>query len=819
MWESIWNKKDKLESSRWSLMSSIYIIDDMTSKMLNELSSKDIAEKDLLFFLHHQRVFFHLRNLARDLQRYYLSDEGICKQLFDDVNENQINYRISTDDGEGKIVEPEYIHSTVLDECTSDIDIVHQAFNQRRFVLNYSSDLKHIPPAFEQLKSLYAADQLGMDALVPAMKAGYIEKETQVITHLQQRTEARMIPYYKALLVGMSYSVGTIESYGLEYLAIPHEIAHYLYWHGIIQSEVDEVEDPTMHNILKIRLTRLESLDWRRDWLEELFADVYGCLIAGPVNVLGCQELLIGNADVVFHEDTDEHPIPILRPLMQSHILRLLAKRTMRFDFAASLDELDKRWLATPRIYETTTVTGQNPLGRRYELKGLPHPLSGQEIIDRLTPVFETILDLLQELIERIEPWSHNEPDILKLYLGFVEKAGEVIHSPDHDLDIALKRLDLFNTLENVYSYRWGELTDDEFISQIRDPDLTTAVNKLYDYYAEVLTVDEFVMALKGINKNFNLTVDELINTKVGANLPNALTEKLDEYLTRPVDDLKDEIVDPVLAAALQQLDLYENLAAEELRHEPVDLGLAAALMELTNADTTTADQVTNALKTLNEVYTKTHQTEGVTPDPLLTTAFKKLDLYANLVNEQLKGESSDLIVAAALKQVDQADILSAAEFALALRKLNEFYPVTASDFWNNTIDQALATALINKLNMHLMLPEDDLKDHPLDTLLVATLIDKLDHAFYIRKVSPAYTIDLLFKDLERHAFTSRSGEFREAYNAIRSQNEALPEGEPKKMLPIENWLDVLFVESWKSGGAKNIQNDYGLFRRIRRGR
>jgi hypothetical protein len=49
-------------------------------------------------------------------------------------------------------------------------------------------------------------------------------------------------------------------------------------------------------------------------WLEEIFADIYGCLIGGPVMALSSQDLAMAGSLKDFVENDDEHPAPALRP-------------------------------------------------------------------------------------------------------------------------------------------------------------------------------------------------------------------------------------------------------------------------------------------------------------------------------------------------------------------------------------------------------------------------------------------------------------------------------------------------------------------------
>ncbi|MBK8051684.1 MAG: hypothetical protein IPK16_34110 [Anaerolineales bacterium] len=58
---------------------------------------------------------------------------------------------------------------------------------------------------------------------------------------------------------------------------------------------------------------------------EEVFADVYGVLIAGPAAVLAMQAMVMANLPARLTVDDGDHPAPILRPALMSAVLHEMA--------------------------------------------------------------------------------------------------------------------------------------------------------------------------------------------------------------------------------------------------------------------------------------------------------------------------------------------------------------------------------------------------------------------------------------------------------------------------------------------------------------
>lgn len=161
---------------------------------------------------------------------------------------------------------------------------------------------------------------------------------------------------------------------------------------------VRRILTPRIHEVLADKLERLHMLatDWRRHWVEELFCDAYGCLIAGPVNVLGFQFLLSDDQYEHEHLHRGKHPVASLRPFIQSEMLREMDRRGTA-TYARIPDLLDLHWQNHLRVYGDHDHR-RDILDARFTPEGQTPALTGAQVIDALQIVIDQIFDLFGEL-------------------------------------------------------------------------------------------------------------------------------------------------------------------------------------------------------------------------------------------------------------------------------------------------------------------------------------------------------------------------------------------------------------------------------------
>lgn len=187
----------------------------------------------------------------------------------------------------------EYVVSATLNQISYDLSVIQQATEQRN------------TPRFKEI--LDKADRLAQNALNLATDRGLLQP-TAVVTYFNKSANIRVIPYAPVALIGVPFTSLTSNQ---DLLAIPHEVGHYVYNHA---------------TGLAANLHQQIPLDppWFNRWIEEIFADIYGCLVAGPLIGLDFQDLLLDNPAENFTKDNGEHPIDALRPFIHITVLQQL---------------------------------------------------------------------------------------------------------------------------------------------------------------------------------------------------------------------------------------------------------------------------------------------------------------------------------------------------------------------------------------------------------------------------------------------------------------------------------------------------------------
>ena len=225
---------------------------------------------------------------------------------------------------------PDTILCLILDQAFTDFSVIQQAISQRQV-----DNMKEV---------LDIADQLAWLALVDPVRKYLDSPNTTVLTYLHKSTNVRLIPYAPVAVVGIPYTgIMKAESERLDinttvtqdYLGIPHEIGHHVFWHCNINP--DEQENPLkLFDYLKGALQDDDAFVAR--WAEEIFADMYGLAIGGPLIAKAGQSVQKVIAADKFFSDDGEHPTSALRP-------RIAAKILQDLEYGQS-DILLQDWLA-----------------------------------------------------------------------------------------------------------------------------------------------------------------------------------------------------------------------------------------------------------------------------------------------------------------------------------------------------------------------------------------------------------------------------------------------------------------------------------------
>jgi hypothetical protein len=218
---------------------------------------------------------------------------------------------------------PEYVYGTIVSQIGYDISIFEHIIHQRR----------------QEDETLKEADCLAMEALKPAIAKGWLPANTVALCYYQKFPTIRVIPYANVALIGIPFSC---QKAPRDLLSIPHEVGHYVYWRGKVnldKREQGNLKDNLAKTLGKIKLQdnqpRLdlnmpqdvnkqyqEIPQYALKWTEEIFADVYACLIAGELAAYAGQEVMLSsNSTRELYEDDGEHPPSIIRPSIYHKVL------------------------------------------------------------------------------------------------------------------------------------------------------------------------------------------------------------------------------------------------------------------------------------------------------------------------------------------------------------------------------------------------------------------------------------------------------------------------------------------------------------------
>jgi len=227
---------------------------------------------------------------------------------------------------------PEAVYSIVLNQIGYDLEVLQRAVQQRA------------TGSAAMTETLKETDKLAWLALKPAIDAGLLPADTTALTYFQKSPVSRVIPYAPVALIGVPYSSMSVAR---DHLALPHEMGHYVYWHGYVPGTSEPLRRALQRAVFEElkQCVTLESPEfplWCAVWLEELFADAYGALIAGPVMALDFQDLSLHSSCSEFTTSDNDHPVPIIRPDIYTKVLQKVA--TTDNQWAAWADRLLQRW-------------------------------------------------------------------------------------------------------------------------------------------------------------------------------------------------------------------------------------------------------------------------------------------------------------------------------------------------------------------------------------------------------------------------------------------------------------------------------------------
>ncbi|RME59758.1 MAG: hypothetical protein D6790_10230, partial [Caldilineae bacterium] len=309
---------------------------------------------------------------------------------------------------------PLHLIRACLQRVAADHEIIQQAVLQRRWN-RHGEGAYHVS---EQALGLLLMDKLAIQAMGPfahLLTKSKDEPLPLIVSYLSERTHMRRLPYAEdVILIGVSYDrVPPAEDIfadkpllgvgfpAAELMAIPHEVGHHMYHHA----RLPETEQTFAQLSEQFR----ENPYFR--WCEEIFADLYGCVVAGPLSALSMQALLTSGDRARVWKDDEEHPTPMVRVFILAEMLRALKKyeeesgksaagASLHYAFAEMVDQLDRDWAEILRLWGYERVgTGAGRPARIY----LPDPATVQ--LDKLVNVermLASVRPIIVEFVERL---------------------------------------------------------------------------------------------------------------------------------------------------------------------------------------------------------------------------------------------------------------------------------------------------------------------------------------------------------------------------------------------------------------------------------
>jgi len=309
-----------------------------------------------------------------------------------------------------------------------DAEILQRAILQRRWEVDTPG--RYIRSL--QATSLLATDKLAAMALAPFQQRLPGAFDVKPLTYFSRETQIHRLPYSDLfILVGLSYDLIPPEAsrrfYGattavgakglpaFELMAIPHEVGHLVYHNA-------RLTDGTP--CLALGAAFKENAYAR--WAEEIFADVYGCLVAGPLTALGLQAILATGDPEQIGEDDGEHPTPIVRPYLLSEILRELGRqRPDRYAFAQAIESLDANWAGILQRWGFAIVEAFEGGAFRIVLPGQADDyretvVNVTTVLHALRPMIRTFVGRLMESAE-LSPWAGAEGNELSAHIPWIQ--------------------------------------------------------------------------------------------------------------------------------------------------------------------------------------------------------------------------------------------------------------------------------------------------------------------------------------------------------------------------------------------------------------
>ncbi len=235
-----------------------------------------------------------------------------------------IEYRLASSDE----YPPDYVLGVTLKQIAYDLEVIQRVAEQRIWASQTENDRIN--------KTLTIADgvaKVTLEKVYNSKQTTITGKPPTVITYLEKSPSVRCFPYPITTDTGVAliaipftcvfHSDAPTPENIQDYVPILHELGHCVFWYGQIKGAGDTLIP--IHKTLSQSLAEMkEKTPWCFRWIEEIFADVFGCIIGGPVIALSAQDLAMVASEKEFTKNDGEHPIPAIRPIIYTNVLQKL---------------------------------------------------------------------------------------------------------------------------------------------------------------------------------------------------------------------------------------------------------------------------------------------------------------------------------------------------------------------------------------------------------------------------------------------------------------------------------------------------------------
>ena len=221
---------------------------------------------------------------------------------------------------------PDYVLRVLIDQIIHDYEVVHRALVQRLDTSSILATSGSVDSVERSARKVKEADQNDSEDSFLDQKANlkfadrfatYILEQVDqtlkrngtpnVISYFNRSAQIRLIPYDNTALIGVPVTAAMTNDYR-DLLAIPHEIGHYVYWHG-------EFNNYRIRDVLNYIVEG--EMPFLKNWIEEIFSDVFGIFVLGTLrgNILDwIFKLVKDNKPDFSHMYNNVYPFNTIRP-------------------------------------------------------------------------------------------------------------------------------------------------------------------------------------------------------------------------------------------------------------------------------------------------------------------------------------------------------------------------------------------------------------------------------------------------------------------------------------------------------------------------